>query len=264
MVQLAEDSFSYARRSPEEEIARTEKRKAAESLTGVGSFQPHSVQPRLKAAEGEQEGPQDTSLHVFQRSEVGGAFMLTASLGSTPFVSPDIRLPHVLALKEPNILSRETSVIIITDVKQPFLQRERMADFDVRKSLLGATLFSDIPAQSPYTHKQKVTPGITDEAKKRLAGREHLQEKLLFIVEKEVSGLNATLKRLAFRPGWSHEYEDQSSVVIEVEIANNDNLRFTLWDAISFRLDALLDSLTREDQAFLANNVSVVVTQGEF
>lgn len=264
MPQLAEDSFSYARYSPQEERARTEKRKAVESLTDVGSFQSHSVHPRSKTAGSEQKGPWETSLHVFQRSEVGGASALKASLGSTtPFAIPDIRLPRVPAEKVAALLSRETHAIIITDVNLPSLQRQEIADLVARENVLSGGLFPVIRAEALKPHKQKITPEITDEAKRRLAGREYLQDKFLSIVEEEASGLNIALTRIAVRPGWSHEYQDQTGVVIEVEMAGNNDRRFGLWDAISVRLDALLSSLTGEEQAFLANNVSVVVTQGE-
>ncbi len=264
MPQLAENSFFNARYSMQEERARTEKRRAVESLTDVGSFQSQSVLPSLKTAGHGQKGLWETSPDVFQISEISEAFVLKAALGSTiPLAIPDVKLLRVPAAKEAALLSIETPTRIITDVKHPSLQGVSIADLVVRENVFRASLFPDIRAEAPKAHKQKITPEITDEAKRRLADREYLQEKLHSIMEEEASGLNISLKRIAVRPGWSHEYEDLSGVVIEVEMAGNDDQRFVLWDAISFRLDALLDSLTPDEQAFIANNVSVVVTQGE-
>jgi len=264
MLLLAEDSFSYARYSPQEERARSDKRNAVESLTDVGSFQSRSVHPEWKTAESEDKGTRKTLPNVSQISEVSGAPFLIAALGSTiSFGVHAVKLPPVPASKEAALLSIGTPAKFIIDVKHLSLPGMSIPDLVVRENVFRASLFSAIRAEAPKANKQKITPEITDEAKKRLADREYLQEKLHFIMEEEASGLSISLNRIAIRPGWSHEYEDLSGVVIEVEMTGNNDLRFALWDAISFRLDALLDSLTLDEQTFIANNVSVVVTQGE-
>ena len=102
---------------------------------------------------------------------------------------------------------------------------------------------------------------ITDEAKRRLAGREELTEKLLSIVGEGASALNISLKRVAVRPGWSHEHEDVASVVIYVEIEGVAEERFSLWDAVCDSLERLAGSLPENMRRFLTENVFVIVSR---
>lgn len=234
MPELAQDSFPSLRYSAREEAVSSEKRRAAENLTNAGSFQPHGAR-RIQREWEAHLGTARYPLHVFGEVETS---IVSAALGSTPtLVIADIRMP---ALQGAEIVARVSDIF----------------------SAGQFSVFTIVEAERRKADKQKIALEITDEAKRRLAGHEEVTEKLLSIVEKEASGLNITLKTITVRPAWSHEYEDYTGVVIDVEVAGNNNQRFALWDAISSKLDALLDSLTPEEQSFLADNISVVVTQG--
>jgi len=111
---------------------------------------------------------------------------------------------------------------------------------------------------APAEPKIEISPA----AQERLCGHALLAEKVYSIIKEEAKRADVS-PRIVVRPSWSHEYEDQTGVVIEVEIAASDEKRFNLWDTISLRLDALLDStsLSEEEQSFLTNKLSVIVTQ---
>ena len=233
MPELAEDSFFSVRHSPQEERARREKRREVEALTNVGSFQSHTA----RAIQEEREAHRGPSRYVLHGFGKAGVSILTTPLGSTP-------------------------TLAIADVRIPPLQGEKVVALLLREDVFGSGQFTVIHAEPLKARKQKTAAEITDEAKRRLAGREELTEKLLSIVEEGASAINISLKRIAVRPGWSHEYEDTASVVINVEIEGTDDQRFSLWDSISAKLDRLSETLGKEEQVSLINDVSVIVTQG--
>jgi hypothetical protein len=110
-------------------------------------------------------------------------------------------------------------------------------------------------------------PGLTEpkievfsDAQERLSGHTVLAEKVYSVIKEEAKRSDV-LPSIVVRPSWSHEYEDLTGIVIDVEIHGDDDKRFTLWDAISSKLDALLDSMSAEEQAFLMDNLSVVVNK---
>jgi len=101
---------------------------------------------------------------------------------------------------------------------------------------------------------------ILQAAQERLSGYGMLAEKVYAVIKGEAKRADV-LPSIVVRPSWSHEYEDRTGVVIEVEIKGDTEKRFNLWDAISSKLDAFLDSISAEEQSFLTDKLSVIVNQ---
>lgn len=120
MPELAEHSIFSVRYSSQEERVRSEKRRAVENLTKVGSFQAHSAHPILEPAKSEQKEPQETPRYVFQGFGVGGGSVLDVSLGSTTVSGiGEMRLLPSQGAKIVALLSRETPDLMIMDLKLP-------------------------------------------------------------------------------------------------------------------------------------------------
>jgi hypothetical protein len=98
--------------------------------------------------------------------------------------------------------------------------------------------------------------GVLAEGKRRLKGFEKISERVYAIIREQLKAYQ-TQATVKVRPAWSHEYEDSSSVVIDIEIVGNDDRRLLLWDSISSKIEGL--STAQDERSFLENNVSVNV-----
>jgi hypothetical protein len=97
---------------------------------------------------------------------------------------------------------------------------------------------------------------VLAEGKRRLKGFEKISERVYAIIREQLKPYQ-TQATVKVRPAWSHEYEDFSSVVIDIEIVGNDDRRFLLWDSISTKIEGL--NTSQDERSFLENNVSVNV-----
>ena len=118
------------------------------------------------------------------------------------------------------------------------------------------------PYTSPAQCQAKVQPQISDESARRLRGHEKLLENLVFVAEQEASARGISLLKIDVLPAWSHEYEERSGVVIQVEVRATDEQRFGFWEGMSERMDSLQDTLAPEENDFLTDEISVIVDQG--
>jgi len=118
------------------------------------------------------------------------------------------------------------------------------------------------PYTSPAQCHGKVQPQISDESARRLRGHEKLLENLVFVAEQEASARGISLLKIDVLPAWSHEYEERSGVVIQVEVRATDEQRFGFWEGMSERMDSLQDTLAPEENDFLTDEISVIVDQG--
>jgi len=74
---------------------------------------------------------------------------------------------------------------------------------------------------------EKIAEAISFEAKKRIAGREEILRRLGELAESAAREYSAQIKKISIRPAWSHEYDERTGVVVDVEaIASDDPLRF--------------------------------------
>ncbi len=102
---------------------------------------------------------------------------------------------------------------------------------------------------------------VSVEAERRVNRYRKTAQAVYSIIEGEAKRLNLS-PTVRVRSAWSHEYEDKTGIVIDVEIKGSNEERFSLWDSISVKLDHLADTLNKEEQVFLINDVSVVVVRG--
>lgn len=106
---------------------------------------------------------------------------------------------------------------------------------------------------------KKVPVKASAEAVRRIRGREGLLEKLYAIIQDEGHKTNIALLSIEVLPDWSHEYDEQTGIVIHAEMQGSVDDRFTLWDAISNRLESFEHKLSADERAFLTNNLSVAI-----
>ncbi len=103
---------------------------------------------------------------------------------------------------------------------------------------------------------------VVDEAKKRLAGHEILARRLYELIAKEALARKIPVRKIVVLPAWSHEYEERTGVVIDVEIEGSTDQRFSLWDAVSEQIGKLEESLREKESRFLSDDISFVVSRG--
>jgi len=103
---------------------------------------------------------------------------------------------------------------------------------------------------------------ISSDAQGRLSGYASLAEQVYSVIKIEAKRYDVS-PIVAVRPSWSHEYEDRTGVIIEVQIKGDSEKRFNLWEAISSRLDDILDSISEKEKSFLTDSLSVIVNQSE-
>ena len=115
------------------------------------------------------------------------------------------------------------------------------------------------PYTFPVQCRGKIQPELSDESVRRLEGHEKLLENLVFVAEQEAAARGISLLKIDVLPAWSHEYDEKTGVVVHAEVRATDEQRFSLWEAISDRIDSLHDTLDSEEKDFLTDEVSVVV-----
>jgi hypothetical protein len=114
------------------------------------------------------------------------------------------------------------------------------------------------------TLKSQLTPTmeIASEAKERLSDHKTLATKLYRLIEQRASALKIPMRKIVVLPAWSHEYEDRTGVVIDVEIDGSADQRFSLWDAVCDEMVRLEESLPKKESRFLSDQISFVVNRG--
>jgi hypothetical protein len=111
---------------------------------------------------------------------------------------------------------------------------------------------------SPEAIRQTASVEIVPDVEQRLIGRTSLMRQICSLIKEEIDTFQ-TSARIRVRPAWSHEYENRSGIVIDVEANVDDDRRFLLWDAISTKV-AALSNLSEADQSFVNDNISVFVS----
>ncbi len=96
---------------------------------------------------------------------------------------------------------------------------------------------------------------VTDDAKQRLANHEVLARKIYSVICEQLNAFQSIAK-IRVRPSWSHEYDDETGIVIDVELKVDSELRFLLWDVISAKVSDLRN-ISDDDRAFIQNNISI-------
>jgi len=100
---------------------------------------------------------------------------------------------------------------------------------------------------------------VTPEAVQRLHGHESIAQQVCFLAKEEAQARGLALLRIDVRPAWSHEYDERTGVVIDVEIKVSTDERFSYWDAMCERLNELAESVPPEERCFLNYEIFFVV-----
>lgn len=102
---------------------------------------------------------------------------------------------------------------------------------------------------------------ISQEARQRLKGHERLAQAVSALATEDAQARGLSLLKIDVRPAWSHEYDEHTGVVIDVEVQATPDERFAYWDAVCERLHQLDDTLPPEEQHFLNNELAFIVSR---
>lgn len=103
---------------------------------------------------------------------------------------------------------------------------------------------------------------MAPEAVRRFSGRERIVQSICALAKQEARARGLALLHIDVRPAWSHEYDERTGVVIDVEIKATTDERFSYWDVVCERISQLEDSLSPEEQRFLQDQAFFVVNEG--
>ncbi|MBI3798979.1 MAG: hypothetical protein HY268_18695 [Deltaproteobacteria bacterium] len=106
-----------------------------------------------------------------------------------------------------------------------------------------------------------MTETIDPEAARRFRDHERIVYEVCSLAKEEAQARGLVLLRVDVRPAWSHEYDERTGIVIDVEIRASSDERFSYWDAVCERLNQLEDLLSPEEQRFLNDEVSFIVSR---
>jgi len=103
---------------------------------------------------------------------------------------------------------------------------------------------------------------VSPEAARRLSGHESTVQAVCSLAKEEARARGLSLLKIEVRPAWSHEYDERTGIVIDVEIRASSDERFSYWDAVCERLSRLEDLLPPQEQRFLQDQAFFVVNEG--
>lgn len=102
---------------------------------------------------------------------------------------------------------------------------------------------------------------VSPEAARRLSGHESTVQAVCSLAKEEAQARGLSLLKIEVRPAWSHEYDERTGIVIDVEIRASSDERFSYWDAVGERLNELAESVPSEERCFLNDEVSLIVNR---
>ena len=107
------------------------------------------------------------------------------------------------------------------------------------------------------THETFLSPEVS----KRLQGHDQLVQSIEALARQEAQGRGLVLRKIDIRPAWSHESDEPTGVVIDVEVEATADERFSYWDAICEQIQHLETSLAPEEQRFLNDDIALIVSR---
>lgn len=102
---------------------------------------------------------------------------------------------------------------------------------------------------------------IDPDAAQRFRGHEKIVREVCSLAKEEARACGLALLRIDVRPAWSHEYDERTGIVIDVEIRASSDERFSYWDAVCERLNELEESVPPEERCFLNDEISFIVNR---
>lgn len=102
---------------------------------------------------------------------------------------------------------------------------------------------------------------ILPEARRRLKGHEKLAYTICTLSTQEAKTRGLALRKIEIRPAWAYESNQQSEIVIDVEIQSTADEQFAYWDAVYERIHQLEATLSQEEQRFLNDAIFFIVNR---
>ena len=102
---------------------------------------------------------------------------------------------------------------------------------------------------------------VSPDAAQRFRGHEGIVHQICSLVQEEAQARGLALLQIDVRPAWSHEYDERTGIVIDMEIRASSDERFSYWDAVCNRISDLEDLLPLKEKRFLQDQVSCVVNR---
>jgi hypothetical protein len=107
----------------------------------------------------------------------------------------------------------------------------------------------------------KPLQSISPEARRRLKGHEKLVYTICALSTQEAKTRRLALRKIEIRPAWAYESDQQSEIVIDVEIRSTADEQFAYWDAVYEQIHQLEATLSQEEQRFLNDAVFFIVNR---
>jgi len=102
---------------------------------------------------------------------------------------------------------------------------------------------------------------VSPEVSRRLKGYEQLVQSIYVLASQEARRHGLTLYKIDIRPAWSHESDEHTGVVIDLEVKATADERFAYWDAVCERVSQLEAALSPEEQRFLGDDMALLVSR---
>jgi hypothetical protein len=102
---------------------------------------------------------------------------------------------------------------------------------------------------------------IHPEAVRRTQGHEELVKKICNVAEEEAQRCGISLLSIRVRPSWSHESNEQTSIVIDAAVKATSDERNHYWDAVCEQMSQLESSLPSVESDFLSNEIFFIVSR---
>ena len=125
----------------------------------------------------------------------------------------------------------------------------------------GQTSLS-LPAEEPsYASSPAAVEMFNPEATRRFRGHEKVVHAVCSLAQEEAQARGLAILKIDVRPAWSHEYDERTGIVIDVEIKASSEERFSYWDTVCELLNELAESVLPEERCFLNDEVSLIVNR---
>ena len=99
------------------------------------------------------------------------------------------------------------------------------------------------------------------EVRRRLRGHEHLVQTICALTRYQAAVRGLMLRTIGLRPAWSHESDEQTGIVIDIEVKATVDDRCAYVDAVCEQIHQLEASLSPEDQHFLNDEIFLIVSR---
>lgn len=116
-----------------------------------------------------------------------------------------------------------------------------------------------VTGQPPRDVVESIADSISAQAAKRIAGREEVVGRICEVARAQAAKHNLRVNEISIHAAWSHEYDENTGVVVDVNVTASDEDRFSYWEALNEGLDELAASLPQNDCDWLQSELSLTV-----